>query len=379
MPSKYAGTPLEGTACTATYCQDRITDADPATDVPRDLVRRADFLYRVWQEQEGYTTHHERVRDEINECEARKAAGKKLARLRLHKRHFPEGSFVRALKAEVLKDNTVLPFDVREFKKHEKARKRDSEKRSRDEVEESVTPLPQEDIRHTRRKKRKIQSANPEELMTDVASATKELDFVRSELNRLRGELERVRSEKAALESQSEAREASLKGEKADLEAKLKHLAESDTVEKVTWDTVCTVVRLSPPPPPAGPPLSLPVFCSAISAAVLCSARTYVAHHIVCQPIHPQVLNSDESVNDLTPLPTARSLELLLSFCEEFKLHWWYEGRDTEGKRIGNLPKVAFKEALLQTLIVCALYTCARAQELSCVFVCVRVCVCAHM
>lgn len=81
----------------------------------------------------------------------------------------------------------------------------------------------------------------------------------------------------------------------------------------------------------------------------------------------PQITVSDEDVNDFTPLPTVRALNILLDFCLEFKLDCWYEGEDADGKRVGAKPTVPFKEALLQTLVVSiylgrAVCTCTFAQ-----------------
>jgi hypothetical protein len=61
-----------------------------------------------------------------------------------------------------------------------------------------------------------------------------------------------------------------------------------------------------------------------------------------------QVAASDALTNAYTPLPTAESLKTVLQFCNTFGLPAVYNG-----SLLGRQKSVAFKDALLHTLIVC--------------------------
>lgn len=129
-----------GTTCRAVYCQGedaRITKANPGVDVPKkDIARRGAFLMRIWQSCVGDNSPqlHERVQKDLAEAARRlevikqkKANGERVnptdypSRIRIHRSHFPPGSFEKSndrrltCDADRMKD-TALPFNYLEYR-----------------------------------------------------------------------------------------------------------------------------------------------------------------------------------------------------------------------------------------------------------------------
>lgn len=233
---------LEGFACQATYCiRGRITKDDPGVCVPTDPENRRKWLLKCFEESEGSTSHHERVKREVEEAEQRKDKKETVKRIRIHRRHFPPYSFIQGPQRVAVRDNSVLPFNAKEYKAYESEQKRESAKRELENTYNTAEILSDEDSRTSRIKKRKInavKAADPVELLSSAASATEQIVLVREELARLRRKLRQLEKEKSESEAQAEATIASLKEENAHRADRLASL-KARSIEKLTWKSVC--------------------------------------------------------------------------------------------------------------------------------------------